>query len=105
MRIQIKKGKGLLFMDRIIAHSITSIEVGARNILHLLVHKSNFDVLKNMMDKEAQKEFRRKRMISLTMVRDKKNKKKEDTERKRRKMRTVIRQQKLKKKRERKKRK
>jgi hypothetical protein len=77
-------------MGVIITHSILGIEVGTRNSLNLLIYKSNFDVLKNKIDKPARKEFG-KRKLPLMKARGKKNKEKDGKD-KRRKVRVEIRQ-------------
>jgi hypothetical protein len=78
---------------QLIAHYVTSIEVGARQSLNLLLLRSNFDILKNKIDKETRKRFGRKKKIPLTKVRDKKNKMEKDGRGKRRNVRMEIRQQ------------
>jgi hypothetical protein len=93
----IKEGEGLLFMDVIIGHSIIGIEVGTRNSFVQFIHKSNFVILKNKIDKEARKRCVRMRKMPLTKAGGKKNKTEKDDGWKRRKLTGGIRQQKLKK--------
>jgi predicted metal-dependent RNase len=67
------------------------IEIGIRNSLYLFVYKSNFDLLKNKIDKEARKEFERKKKMCLTNTGGKRNKKKNHDTGKKRKVREGIR--------------
>jgi hypothetical protein len=79
-------------MGGIIAHSVMGIEVGRKDSLNLFLHKSNFDILKNKIEKKARKGFRRKKKMPLTVARDKKNRKGKNSGGKRRKVRVEIRQ-------------
>jgi hypothetical protein len=72
--IQIQEREKLLFINMIIAYSIIGIKVSTRNCLNWLSHKSNFIILKHKMDKKVREGFGRKRRMSLTKARGKKNK-------------------------------